>query len=105
MFCRVNMKIQNSGQTREVWFVFETAHQRMSELHEELTRAGSLCGTRYETARSGDHRRVVRDAFECIIMRENIVSIMDMQDDLYDDDGTALWTIEGGDMTAQPAAG
>lgn len=87
----------NSGQTREVWFILETEHQTMRELHADLVRDGSLCGTRYETRADGDRRRVVKDAFDAIIMGDTITSVMEMADDLYDQDGEALWLLESGE--------
>lgn len=96
MFVRINARVLNSGQVREVWFVFETDHEDMRGVHEALTRDGSLCGTRYETQPSGQGRRVVKDAFEAIITKEGLVSIMEMQDELFEADGTPLWTFENG---------
>lgn len=96
MFVRINARVLNSGQVREVWFIFETEHETMAELHEALVRDKSLCGTRYETQPQGQGRRVVKDAFEGVITMEGLVSIMEMQDELFEEDGTPLWTFENG---------
>lgn len=72
MFVRINARVVNSGQTREVWFILETEQETMRELHGALVRDGSLCGTRYETRADGDRRRVVKDAFEAIVMADTI---------------------------------
>ncbi len=96
MFVRINARIINSGQTREVWFILETDHQTMKELHGSLVRDGSLCGTRYETRADGDRRRIVKDAFEAIVMADTITSVMELADDLYDEDGSALWLLDAG---------
>lgn len=97
MFVRINARVMNSGQTREVWFILETEHATMKELHGALVRDGSLCGTRYETRHDGERRRVVKDAFEAIVMGDTITSVMDLADDLYDEDGAAIWLLETGE--------
>lgn len=91
MFVRINARVLNSGQTREVWYILETEHRTMRELHDALVRDGQLIGIRYETRSDGPQRRVVKDAFETIITREGLVSIMAMQDELFEEDGTILW--------------
>ena len=103
MFVRVNAKIVNGGQTREVWFVFETDHESMKDLHAAMVKDGSICGTRYETRPEGG-RRVVKDAFEAIVMADTITSIMDLAEDLYDDDGAALWLLTSGEVAKWKAA-
>jgi hypothetical protein len=97
MFVRINARVMNGGQAREVWFTFETDHTSMEELHAALVRDRSIVGTRYETEKGGPGRRVVRDAFSAIITMEGLVSVMEMQDDLYEEDGTAIWTLAHGE--------
>lgn len=97
MFVRINQRVMNSGQAREVWFIFETAHEDMAQVHADLVRDGSLCGIRYDTASAGHGRRVVRDSHDAIITKEGLVSIMAMQDELFDDDGTPLFTFDNGE--------
>lgn len=104
MFVRINARVLNSGQVREVWYVLETEHRTMREVHDALVRDGQLYGTRYETTRTNDGRRVVKDAFEAIITREGLVSIMAMQEELVDTDGSVIWTFGDDDLHVGEAA-
>lgn len=101
MLTRINMKIENSGQRKEVWFLFRTDHPDMAALHAALVKDGSLCGERLETRRldAGDGR-MITDAYEVIIMRENITSVSEPMENVYAEDGEAIWTLEGGEVAA-----
>ena len=100
MFSRVTARVVNGDEVRTIWFLFETDHETMDELHNAMMRDGSLCGTRYETERGNGNSRVVVDSYEFVITERLIMSTMPPRDDLYDSDGTLLWSIEGGEVAA-----
>ena len=91
MFVRINQRVINGGQLKEVWFVFETAHRTMEEIHDALVRDGRLLGTRVDTKADGPHRRVAIDEQDVSLLAETITSVSEMVDDLYDEDGSSLW--------------
>lgn len=104
MFVRINQRVLNGGQQREVFFIFETDHENMAAIHAAMVKDGCLNGIRFETRNAGHQKRVVVDEFETIVFREGLVSIMEMQDDLFDDDGTPLWTFEADGQAKAGAA-
>ncbi len=99
MFCKVNMRIMNSGQHREVWFIFWSEFETMREIHEAMVRESSLFGIRYETKKVSETGwREVVDEYETIIGEGSIVSIIEMQEGLIDKDGRPLWSPDLGEI-------
>lgn len=96
MFVRINARVFVGSTVKDVWFTFETHHETMDEIQQALVRDGSLCGTRYETEKRGKGVRFVVDAFDCIIPERTVSSISEMRDDLYDQDGSALFLMDEG---------
>lgn len=93
MFVRINQRVVNAGQPKEVWFVFEAPHETIAEIHDALVRDGRLLGTRVDTKPAGSHRRVAIDEQDVSLLADTITSVSEMIDDLYDEDGTALWVM------------
>lgn len=93
MFVRVNSRVINGGQVREVWFVFETNHETMEEMHAELVSNRSLFGLRIETDKhpTVPDARVLKNEYEVILGMDAITSIQEMAGDLYDADGAVLY--------------
>ena len=87
MLSRVNMRVQNAGQTKEVWFVFESDHQSLKAMHDEAVQTGRLFGTRLETRPGPGDARTITSEQETSILADAIVSIAPLTQDLYDSNG------------------
>lgn len=98
MYCQVTVKGFSKQGERHFWFVLKTDHESLASLHQAMTDQGSLYGERLETFATGNGARQVRERYETIVSRETIVSICEMQSDLFDEDGAALWTFEQGEV-------
>ena len=92
MYFQATVRIQNRGESREVWFVIETEQETLRAVYEELVKNSAIYGVRVETKPSGEGRRVV-DEYETILHRDSIASISELQFDLYDRDGDALFIV------------
>lgn len=103
MFCQVTMKVTSHGKPKEIWFVLESTHGSLAALYRDLADKGMLYGSRLETQPDGSGRRKVVDEYDTIVMRDSIVAISDMQNELVDTDGSVLWTFDRGEA-AQAAA-
>lgn len=101
MFVRINQRVINGGQLKEVWFVFETAHKTIEEIHNAVVRDGRLLGTRIDTNSAGAHRRVMTDEQDVSLLGETITSISEMVDDLYDEAGDALWIMPADEVAPE----
>lgn len=84
--------VQNRGETKEIFFVFETDHENLRELHDELIENGSIYGTRHETRGTGLRRRRITESYDLIINEGAFETISEMINELEDRDGTTLWT-------------
>ena len=100
MYCQVTIRVTVRGESREVWFVLEVGHDSLEGVFEQLKADGALHGTRIETRPSGEGERRVVDAYETILMRDRIVAISELQFDLVDEDGRALFLLDPGDDAA-----
>lgn len=102
MYCQVTMRVKNREKEREIWFVLDTPHETLGKLYYGLEQRSSLYGHRLETEaiEDGDGSRKIVDRYETIIMRESIVAISELQFDLYDSNGKAVWTLERGEAVA-----
>lgn len=97
MYCQVTIRVTVRGESREVWFVLEVGHDSLEGVFEQLKADGALHGTRIETRPSGEGERRVVDAYETILMRDSIVAISELQFDLVDEHGRALFLLDPGD--------
>ena len=97
MHCQVTIRVTLRGDSHEVWFVLEVEHESLKMLFNRLKADGALYGTRFETQPSGKGERRVVDAYETILMRDSIVAISEMQCDLVDEHGRALFLLDPGD--------
>lgn len=96
MFVRVNQRTVNGGQPKEIWFVLETDHPSLEAIHEAMIRDGRLFGVRYDTRPDGPGRRVITDDMEISILADSATSVLEMTDDLIEDDGTVIFSMDGG---------
>lgn len=101
MLFRVNSKVINRGEVREVFFIAESDHETMADIHNALVADGSLHVTRFETRGPtqaeieqmgvGRRARFVTDDYEMIIHRDGFTTISEMMEDLIDRDGEAIF--------------
>ena len=105
MYCQVTLRVTVRGEPKEVWFVLEIEHASLDGVYRQLKDDGALSGTRIETRPSGEGQRRVVDAYDTIIMRDSILAISELQFDLVDEDGRALFLIERGDERGAAQAG
>lgn len=83
MLSQVTINITRSdGTSRDVWFLFETDHDNLSDLNDELADRGSIYGTRIDTEPAGPGQRREVKRYECIIARETVVTIITPQAEL-----------------------
>lgn len=104
MFIRVNQRIVNRGEPKEVWFVMEVEAHSMAEVGKALNESRFLCGWRYDTQADGPNRRKVVGCMETCIAVDTISSVQDLLDDVVEDDGTVLWTVPDLDTEADARA-
>lgn len=98
MYCQVTVKGFSKQGERHFWFVLKSEHASLGDLNRTLAQTGTLYGERIETVHEDGGVRRVRDRYETIVTRENIVSICEMQSDLLDEDGAPLWTFDRGEV-------
>lgn len=70
--------VTTTQQTRDgyAWFVFESEHRTLAELHEALTQDGSALGFRLKIRRSGDGSEIIgRESY--VLGRSFVNSIVD----------------------------
>ncbi|XAI96297.1 hypothetical protein [Microcystis phage Mae-JY30] len=101
MYCQVTIRVTKFSKTKDVWFVLRSNHRNIGSIYRSLQENGSFYGHRLETepmeGKEPGARRVV-DEYETIIGREALISIADMQGDLYGEDGKPLWTLAAGEV-------
>lgn len=101
MIFRVNARVLNRGEVREVFFVAESDHETMADLHDAIVRDGSVLITRFDTRGPNDREvsmmgpgrraRFVTDEYEMILSRDGFTTISEPMEDLIDVDGEPLF--------------
>lgn len=104
MIFRVNARVLNRGEWKEVFFIGETDHDTLADLHHDLVRDGSIHLTRYDT-RGPDNReaamlggrraRFVTDEYEAILHRDGFTQISEPMEDVIDADGEPIFLLNG----------
>lgn len=107
MIFRVNARVLNRGEWKEVFFVGETDHETLADLHHDIVRDGCIHMTRYDTRgpnefevkqiRKDRRLRFVTDAYEVILHKDGFTSISEPMEDIIDTDGEPIFLIDGGD--------
>lgn len=82
MISQITIKVSQGGQSRDVWFLFESEHKDLFDLNETLAEDGTLYGTRIESEGAGQGRRLETNRYECIISKDSIVSVIPAQYEL-----------------------
>jgi hypothetical protein len=93
MFSRINQRIIYNGNTKDVWFVLESNHKSLEDIHKTIVRDDRLFGVRIDTQQVSRNKRKVIDEQEVSLLGSTIVSVYEMVDDLVDEDGVELWTM------------
>jgi hypothetical protein len=90
-YSQVTIKVTNRGETKDVWFVFETAHKSFQELTDQMIADGGLRGTRHETqpANGGADRQIV-ESYETFIDRTIICAVTELRSGLISKGGEVL---------------
>lgn len=113
MIFRVNARVVNRGEVKEVFFIAETDHQTMADLFDDFARQGMLHITRYDTRgpneaelrKVGSRRiRFVVDQYEAIIAKDGFTLISEPLEDVIGQDGQALFLIDDGDAPLDAVA-
>lgn len=96
MYFRVNMRVLNGGGEREIWFIAETDHASMDDVFAEMDEREMLLVTRHEVRALQTRRgRQITSSSRMIVMKQTVLSIQELAEDLLDTDGTVLWSTEG----------
>ena len=99
MIFRINAIVLNRGEKKEVFFLAESDHEDMADLHRSIINDGCILITRYETRGPNERERemlgkrrarFVTDCYEAIIHRDAFHSITEPNEDLIDTDGEPL---------------
>lgn len=101
MLFRVNTRVLNKGEWREVFYLAESDHDTMADLHDALVRDGVVHITRIDTrgpnerevAMMGVARRArfVTDEYEVILHRDGFTQISEPMEDLIGSDGEPIF--------------
>ncbi len=105
MIFRVNARVLNKGEWKEVFFIGESGHETMADLHEALVRDGSIHITRFDTRGpneqelrllgQGRRARFVTDEYEVILHRDGFTQISEPMEDVIDTDGQPIFLLDG----------
>ena len=79
MISQITIKVTKNGESKDVWFLFESSHKDLFELNEALANDGTVYGQRVDTEAAGPGRRREINRYECIVSRETIVTIIPAQ--------------------------
>lgn len=82
MISQITIKISANGQSRDIWFLFDSDHPNLYELNETLAEDGTIYGERIESEHAGPGKRRETGRFECILHRDTIVSVIPSQYEL-----------------------
>ena len=103
MFFRVNARVLNRGELKEVFYLAESDHETLGDLHDDMLEHGSVLITRFDTRgptlqeqqelRGRRARYVVSDC-DVILGKEGFTTISEMTEDLIDHDGEVLFSVE-----------
>lgn len=91
-YFHVIQEVRNRGEMKEIFFVLETDHATLDDLHEELLDNGSIIGTRHTTRGTGLRRLRITESYDIILNEDSFKTISEMINELEDKDGSKLWT-------------
>jgi hypothetical protein len=106
MIFRVNVRVVNKGEMKEVFFIGETAHETMAELADDFVRDGMVHITRYDTRGPNEQEvrligprrvRFVTDEYEAILAKDGFTIITEPMEDVIGQDGRPIFLLSEGD--------
>lgn len=79
MISQVNMRVATTFgeevESREIWFLFESDHETLFELNEDLAIDGTAYGFRIDSASAGNGYRRETGRSEMILGTESLISV------------------------------
>lgn len=114
MIFRVNVRVVNKGEVKEVFFIAESDHETMGELRDDFVQSGMVHITRYDTrgpneqeAKLLGQRRVrfVTDEYEAILAKDGFTIITEPMEDVIGQDGQPIFLLHGDYTEVQAVAG
>jgi len=77
MISQVTIKISHNGESRDIWFLFESEHPDLAAFADDLADDGIIYGVRIESEGTSERgRRRETSRYECILSRDAIVSVI-----------------------------
>ncbi len=95
MYFRVNIRVHQGGNPRDVTFIMETDHETLDDVFDDLVRDGLVMGHRFEARRDPARQRTWRviGGYDMALGKEALCSLQAMNEDLIDADGTVLFSV------------
>ena len=75
MICQVTIWVDDRGTDKQVWFAFQTEHENLHDLFDDLTETGMVVGWRLNTVSVGNGSRKVTGRYEFIVAKDAVVTI------------------------------
>ncbi len=108
MIFRVNARVLNKGEWKEVFFIAESDHETMAELHHDFVRDGMIHINRMDTRGPNEHEialmslaggtrraRFVTDEYEAILAKDGFTLITEPMEDVIGEDGLPVFLLGG----------
>lgn len=102
MIFRVNVRVVNRGELKEVFFIGETDHETLADLSEDFVRKGMIHLTRYDTRGPNEQEvrliggrrvRFVTDQYEAILAKDGFTIITEPMEDVIGEDGRPIFLL------------
>lgn len=112
MIFRVNVRVVNKGEVKEVFFIAESDHEKMGELADDFVRSGMVHITRYDTRGPNEQEvrligsrrvRFVTDEYEAILAKDGFTIITEPMEDVIGQDGRPIFLLSEDDAPALAA--
>lgn len=114
MIFRVNVRVINRGEVKEVFFIAETDHETMADLADDFVRDGMVHVTRYDTRGPNEQEvrligqrrvRFVTDEYEAIIAKDGFTIITEPMEDVIGSDGQPIFLLNEDEAPRLEAVG
>lgn len=109
MIVRVNTRVLNKGEWKEVFFLAETPHETMGQLCDDFVRDGMVHITRMDTRGPNEQEvrliggrrvRFVTDVYEAILAKDGFTLITEPMEDVIGEDGLPVFLLDGDEGNA-----
>lgn len=113
MIFRVNVRVINKGEVKEVFFIGETDHETMADLARDFVRDGMIHLKRYDTRGPNEQEvrllgqrrvRFVTDEYDAILAKDGFTLISEPVEDVIGQDGRPIFLISDDDAPALAGA-